>query len=135
MKFQMPTRVVFGSGAVDDVKQIVDSEFQGQKIFLVTDKGVREAGLAQKVISHFPEAPVFDAVEQNPKHSTVDRAGRMVQDYDPGLIIGIGGGSVLDAAKAVALLATNPGAIEDYEGDVLESFRAALRDALAIKQK
>jgi alcohol dehydrogenase len=59
---------------------------------------------------------VFNRVEQNPKHLTVDRGGEIVRQSQPDLIIGLGGGSVLDAAKAIALLATNPGKIEDYEG-------------------
>ncbi|MDH5743380.1 MAG: iron-containing alcohol dehydrogenase, partial [Candidatus Aminicenantes bacterium] len=52
----------------------------------------------------------------NPKHKTMDRAGDLVRELKPDLVIGLGGGSSLDAAKAAALLATNPGPIEDYEG-------------------
>jgi alcohol dehydrogenase len=57
-----------------------------------------------------------DEIEQNPKHPTIDKAGDQVRELKPDLIIGLGGGSALDAAKAIALLATNPGSIEDYEG-------------------
>jgi alcohol dehydrogenase len=59
---------------------------------------------------------VFNEIEQNPKHLTIDRGGEVVRQSQPDLIIGLGGGSVLDAAKAIALLAMNPGQIEDYEG-------------------
>ena len=116
MKFYMPTKVIFGPGSVGSIQKIVEEEFPSKKYFLVTDKGVRSAGLVEKVLSPYPEIPVFDAVEQNPKHTTVNEAGRIVREMQPDLIIGVGGGSVLDAAKAIALLAKNPGVIEDYEG-------------------
>jgi alcohol dehydrogenase len=67
-------------------------------------------------VEMFPGIPVFDQVEPNPRNGTVDRAGEEVRRLKPDLIIGLGGGSVLDAAKATALLGTNPGEIERYEG-------------------
>jgi alcohol dehydrogenase len=96
--------------------QIVHDELRAKKPFLVTDKGVEEAGIPARAISQLPGIQVFDRVEQNPKHLTVNRGGEIVRQSQPDLIIGLGGGSVLDAAKAIALLASNPGNIEDYEG-------------------
>jgi alcohol dehydrogenase len=116
MQFQNPTRVVFDSGSLSQLGQIVHEDFKAHKPFLVTDKGVEEAGIPAKAISQLPEIQVFNEIEQNPKHKTVDRGGEIVRQLQPDLIIGLGGGSVLDAAKAIALLATNPGKIEDYEG-------------------
>ncbi len=116
MQFQVPTKVYFGPGKIAQLKDIMEAELRAQKPFLVTDKGIRESGIADKVISLFPDMPVFDEIEQNPKHPTIDRAGNVVREFNPDLIIGLGGGSALDAAKAIALLATNPGSIEDYEG-------------------
>ena len=116
MRFHLPTRIVFGSGTVGQLKRIIREELRAEKLFLVTDKGIRECGIADKVTSQFRDIPVFDEVEQNPKHKTMDRAGDLVRELKPDLVIGLGGGSSIDAAKAVALLATNPGNIEDYEG-------------------
>ena len=116
MQFQVPTKVLFGPGKITQLKEIVETELRAKKPFLVTDKGIQESGIAEKVTSRFPDMPVFDEIEQNPKHPTVDRAGDRVRQIKPDLIIGLGGGSALDAAKAVALLATNPGKIEEYEG-------------------
>jgi alcohol dehydrogenase len=101
---------------ISRLKEIVEEDFKDASLFLVTDKGIRKAGIADKVLSHFPRIPVFDEVEQNPKHTTINRAGEVVRKMKPDLVIGLGGGSSLDAAKAIALLATNPGYIEDYEG-------------------
>lgn len=116
MRFHIPTRIIFGPGSVAQLKDIIDKELRVSSLFLVTDKGIRESGIADKVLSQLPGIPVFDEVEQNPKHVTVNKAGSIVRSLKPDLVIGLGGGSSLDAAKAVALLATNKGSIEDYEG-------------------
>jgi alcohol dehydrogenase len=129
-KFLMPTRIVFGSGSISQLKTLVEEDLRLSRPYLVTDPGIQEAGIAENVVSQFPGMPVFDEVEQNPKHSTVDRAGEQARKYCPDLIIGLGGGSAIDAAKAVALLATNPGNIEDYEGK--GKYKAAPLPVLAI---
>ena len=116
MRFQVPTKIIFGPGTIAQLKDIVEDELQAKNLFLVTDKGIRESGITDKVTSLFPDMPVFDEIEQNPKHPTVDKAGDLVRELKPDLIVGLGGGSALDAAKAIALLATNPGKIEEYEG-------------------
>lgn len=116
MRFHIPTRIFFGSGMISWFKEIVEEEFKDARLFLVTDKGIMDAGIASKVLSQFREVHVFDEVEQNPKYTTVNRAGEIIRRFKPDLVIGLGGGSSLDAAKAVALLATNAGNIEKYEG-------------------
>lgn len=130
MRFQVPTKIIFGSGAIARIMDIVKDDLQVKNPFLVTDKGVRESGIADKILSRMPDIHVFDEVEQNPKHPTIDRAGDVVRDLKPDWIIGLGGGSALDAAKAIALLATNPGCIEDYEG--LEKYKNPPLPVLAI---
>lgn len=116
MRFQVPTRIYFGSGMVSRAGEIVEEHFKGATLFLVTDRGIIDSGIADKVLSQFPGIQVFDEVEQNPKHNTVNKAGEIVRKLKPDVVIGLGGGSALDAAKSIALLATNTGAIEDYEG-------------------
>ena len=116
MRFHLPTAVVFGPGRVIELGEIVRQRFNASRLLLVTDGGIRKAGIADRVISVLPECQVFDEVEQNPRHPTVEKGGWLARRYEPDLVVGVGGGSVLDAAKAIALLATNPGRIEDYEG-------------------
>jgi len=77
MRFQVPTKIFFGPGTVAQVKDIVEDELKAANLFLVTDKGIQECGIVEKVTFQFPEIPVFDEVEQNPKHSTVNRAGSL----------------------------------------------------------
>ena len=116
MRFHIPTRIYFGPGMIARLKEIVEENFKGSRLFLITDQGIMDSGIADKVLSQFQGIQVFDEVEQNPKFTTINRAGEIVRRMKPDLVIGLGGGSSLDAAKAIALLATNTGNIEDYEG-------------------
>ncbi len=116
MLYHMPTAVIFGSGTLSKLGGVVGKRLCSSHPLLVTDQGVKEAGIAAKVVSAFPGIPTFDEVEPNPRHTTIDRGGEVARSLRPDLIVGVGGGSALDTAKAVALLATNPGRIEEYEG-------------------
>jgi len=116
IRFYLPTKIVFGAGSILKLGKIVEEELKASRVFLVTDKGIREAGIDKAIVSQFKSITVFDAIEPNPRHTTVNRAGSIARKMRPDLIIGLGGGSSLDAAKAVALLVTNKGSIEDYEG-------------------
>ena len=116
LKFCLPTRIFFGSGTVSLLKQIIEERFEASRLLLITDQGIVKSGIADRVISQFPGIHLFEDVEQNPKQTTINKAGEWVRRLKPRVIIGLGGGSSMDAAKAAALLATNPGKIEDYEG-------------------
>lgn len=126
----MPTAIIFGSGVVRELSGIVRDRLGASRPLLVTDRGIIRAGIAQNVLAEFPGLPVFDEAEPNPKHTTMDWGGEMARAARADLVIGLGGGSALDAAKAVALLATNPGGIEDYEGR--EKYRTAPLPLVAI---
>ncbi len=115
-RFFNPTRIVYGPDSLSRLGDIVAGEFPADRILLVTDPGIRKAGIVDRVLQLLPWAQTFDAVESNPRHATVDRAGELARELGTQLVVGLGGGSVLDAAKAVALLAANPGRIEQYEG-------------------
>ncbi len=116
MRFHVPTKIIFGSGSLSQLKRIVEEDLSVSRLFLVTDPGIMNTGIAETVLSQVQFAEVFDQVEQNPKSTTVNKTAEIVRTIKPDLIIGLGGGSSMDAAKAIALLATNPGTIQDYEG-------------------
>ena len=121
--FQNPTRVVFGWGALGGLRQAADG-FGPGRILLVTGKtAMRKSGVAGKIIAELgPERVVaFDQVEPNPSATTVDRGVEVCRKEKCGLIIGLGGGSPLDAAKAMAVLVNNPGRAGEYlEGKELK---------------
>jgi alcohol dehydrogenase class IV len=105
----MPTAVVFGPGVISGLGGIVRDMLKASRPLLVTDKGVGAAGITSRIIAQSSPVFVFDDIEPNPKHRTVDRGGEIARQIKPDLIIGLGGGSALDTAKAIAILATNPG--------------------------
>lgn len=118
MQFHMPTKIIFGCGVLTQLNSVV-KDMNASTLLLVTDRGILASGIADPIISHLNTSfhvEVFDAVEPNPKSTTINTGGEIVRSLQPDLIIGLGGGSSLDAAKAIALLATNAGPIEDYEG-------------------
>ncbi|NIM92053.1 MAG: iron-containing alcohol dehydrogenase [Candidatus Aminicenantes bacterium] len=116
MNLKVPTKIIFGSGILSRLKEIIEEEFRASRVFLVTDKGIMDSGIGNLVLSQLEDTQVFDEIEANPKSPTVDRAGEQVRKDKPDLVVGLGGGSPMDAAKAIALLATNKGHIKDYEG-------------------
>ncbi|MHB8644930.1 MAG: iron-containing alcohol dehydrogenase family protein [Thermomicrobiales bacterium] len=117
--FHAPTRVIFGSGCVQATGREV-AAMGGSVAFIVTDRGVVGAGLLDGVLASLAasdvSATVFDAVEPNPSIGTVTAALAAYQSGSCNAIVAVGGGSPMDVAKAVGILATNGGAIADYEG-------------------
>ncbi|HYX26503.1 MAG TPA: iron-containing alcohol dehydrogenase, partial [Thermoanaerobaculia bacterium] len=91
-----------------------------ERILMVTDPGIEETGWPKRIWQALAEreieAVTFDDVEPNPRCSTVDRLAGWGREEGVSLVLGIGGGSVLDAAKAAAMLIPNGGSAVQYEG-------------------
>lgn len=116
MHFQMPVDLYFGPGVLNDIGHVAGKILKARHPVLVTDKGVLNTGLLEPILKVFKGIDVFDTIEANPKSHTINMIADQVRQIKPDLVIGVGGGSPLDAGKALALLATNPGEIQDYEG-------------------
>jgi alcohol dehydrogenase class IV len=84
----------------------------------VTDQGVVNCGVFQKVRDAMPggELVVFDDIPENPTVEGVERALALYRERGCDGVVSVGGGSVIDSAKAVAVMATHPGRITDYMG-------------------
>ena len=117
--FRSPTRVLMAPGAIDQLPEIV-AGYAPQRVLMVTDPGIEETGAPERVWQALAESEIeaitFDDVEPNPRASTVDRLAEWGREEEVSLVLGIGGGSVLDAAKAAAMLIPNGGSAASYEG-------------------
>lgn len=113
------TEVLFGFGVLRRLPEKV-TELGGSRVLIVTDEGVHAAGLVDQVIEVLTDAwipaVVFDEVPQDSGSKTVGRAVDVLRAEACDLVVGVGGGSSLDAAKAAAFGATNPPPITHYAG-------------------
>lgn len=109
--------IVFGNGVISEIGVHV-KKLNATKVLVTTDQGIVEAGLLSKLLEPLSaeniDYTVFDKIEPNPSIETVNKAAELGRDCQ--LVIGFGGGSSIDVAKAVAILVTNGGNIEQYEG-------------------
>jgi alcohol dehydrogenase class IV len=100
--------VIFGEEALTFLAQL-----SGRRVFVVTDRNIVRLGLTQLVTDQLAAAglahTVFDEVEPEPSLQMVQRCASALAQHQPDWIIGLGGGSCLDAAKAAWLLYENPG--------------------------
>jgi alcohol dehydrogenase class IV len=121
--FHMPTKIVFGPGKIKELTKHLTG--RSDRILLVTDKMVAEKSGALKKISaqvHDKMAFLFDEVEENPSLDLIEKGRETIRENPVQLIIGIGGGSSMDAAKGMAVLATNHRPMTDYmSGTPLEN--------------
>jgi alcohol dehydrogenase class IV len=119
-EFGFFSRVIFGANTITQLGAIA-RELEATKVFLVTDPGVRAAGIADRAIESLHSSSIavvlFDEVEENPTSTHVENATKFAEGSTGiDFIIGLGGGSAMDCAKAVNFLLTNGGRMEDYWG-------------------
>ena len=110
----VPTRIVHGPGAVARLGDLA-RELGIERPFLVTDRGVVAAGLAERALEHLDEAVLFDGVRPNPDIELVGEATAAFSDAGCDGLVALGGGSSMDTAKAVGVEATHDGSIVEYE--------------------
>jgi alcohol dehydrogenase class IV len=112
--YHLPTKIVFGPGALKQLKTQA-AGFGAKRVLLVTGSGaMRKTGTLERVLAQLEgfDVTLFEKVESDPSTDTVDAGARMAAGC--GLIIALGGGSPLDAAKAISVVAGNGGAAGDY---------------------
>lgn len=118
--FQVRGRIVSGNGQASRVGQEARN-LNARKAVVVTEKAILDAGIAKGIIDSLAgngvEVAVFDRVHADPSVILMDEIGQLIKDQAADLVVGVGGGSSLDAAKGAAIVATCGGSIRDYVGE------------------
>lgn len=117
IEFSLPTKIIFGNEVVDRIGEIAKD--YTDKVFILADrKLVTKIGLLQKVENILDKSGVsyiiYDEIDRDPENDVVDELGTLIRQSRVKLVIGIGGTSVINAAKAACYLAENKGKISEF---------------------
>ena len=114
--FKVPEKIYFEEGSISYLEKMPDIS----RAFIVTDPSMVELGYIDKVLYHlrkrqaYVHSQIFSDVESDPSFDTIQKGVQMMQEFKPDVIIAIGGGSPIDAAKGMWLFYEHPDA--DIEG-------------------
>ncbi|MFG0255837.1 MAG: iron-containing alcohol dehydrogenase [Rhodopirellula sp. JB053] len=116
---QPRTRLVFGPGSSDKIAELAGS-LGGRRVMVVSDAGIVDAGHFDRVAGHLRSAGFevgsFHDFAENPTSTMVDAGVAAAADFQPDLLIGLGGGSSLDCCKGMNFVFSCGGSIHDYHG-------------------
>ncbi|MGN0481930.1 MAG: iron-containing alcohol dehydrogenase [Lachnospiraceae bacterium] len=119
MKFNyhLPVNLVFGRGRVAEIGTIAST--YGKKALIVTGhSSTKKSGLLDRVVDYLKKegiaSAVFDKVSQNPLTTTAEEGASFAKSEGCDVVVALGGGSIMDCAKAIAFLCVNDGDINDY---------------------
>ncbi len=113
----LPTKIIFGAGKINEIGDLAKGV--GKKALVVTGgKSAKSTGLLDKVTKAFEKNGIkyvhFDKIVPNPLSTTVDEGAKIAKDEKCDFVIGIGGGSPIDSAKMIAVVAKSGGNCWDY---------------------
>lgn len=116
--FRSPHRILYGKGAIKNLGK--EAVSYGRKAMIVVGKhSAKKSGALDKTIKSLEESNIevviFDEVESDPSVETVMKGFEIAEDEKVDFLIALGGGSALDAAKAISIIISNGGNIVDYE--------------------
>lgn len=114
----VPEKIVFGKGKINELSEHVNG--LGTKALIVTGKSVRpeKTALLDKITNQLKwvniDSVIFSEVEENPTTLTCDKGSVFAKENSCDMVVGVGGGSSMDAAKVIAMLTVNEGETADY---------------------
>ncbi|KPU43561.1 1,3-propanediol dehydrogenase [Oxobacter pfennigii] len=117
--FILPTKIRYGKGIIE----VLGEELRllnAKKVMVITDKGLAKTDMLKKLIFIIQKEGIdfviYDAIEANPKDYNVEDCAAKAREISADTLVAFGGGSPIDAAKAVAVLAKQGGKVRDYQG-------------------
>jgi alcohol dehydrogenase len=121
MKFSyfLPSRILFGSGMLEELGKM---KLPGKKALIVISAGtsMKKLGYLDRVVNllrqNGAESVVFDKIQPNPVKTHVMEGAAIAKQNECDFVVGLGGGSSIDSAKSIAVMAKNPGDYWDYVG-------------------
>lgn len=117
-KFAIP-EIIFGRGSMK-YAAVCAKRLGGSKIFVVSDQGVKDAGWVDKLLAILREEKLdfvyYGDISANPRDFQVRKGLELYRKSCADVVLALGGGSPMDAAKGIALLASNGGELRDYQG-------------------
>ena len=131
--FLCPTTIFMGEGSYQKISEIV-RKLQCRRVFIALDGALVSsdffAQIKRLLADESVEISIYMEIEPDPSAHTVEKAFEVCQAHQATVLLAIGGGSTIDVAKAVGILATNGGRIHDYEG--IEKFSTPPLPLIAI---
>ena len=117
-EFLLPMRIVFGNDVINQIGE--EAKIIGKRAFIVTDKGVLKTGYIERIQQLLKdvdiESDVFSDVDPNPRDKSVQNGFDKATQFKADMLLGVGGGSAIDTAKAIGVILQEGGKIQDYEG-------------------
>lgn len=117
--FQLRTRIVFGPGKIGQLGELA-RQLGCRRVLVVSDPGIVAAGHTARGMDSLASAGcvacLFDGARENPTTREVDAGVEVARDFQPDLLVGLGGGSSMDCAKGINFVYTNGGRMQDYWG-------------------
>jgi len=117
-KFSFP-EILFGQGSLK-YAALSARRLGAEKVFLVSDPGIEQAGWVERIFSILKaerlEWTYFSDINSNPRDYQVSEGVQRYRESGCDVVMAIGGGSPMDAAKGIAMVASNGGVVQDYEG-------------------
>lgn len=118
--FHLPTKICLGNGIFKETASYLEKITSGKKVFIVTDPGIIQIGLVARLEQILSQegfiTQTFSEINPNPRDYDCIKGGQAAQEFQADVILALGGGSVIDAAKVIAILQVLGGTPQDYAG-------------------
>lgn len=134
--YYMPTRIIFGCGKLSELE--TTPYLPGKKALVVigASGAMKKHGYLDRVTNYLKnngvETVVYDRIQPNPVSEHVEEGASVARENDCDFVVGLGGGSSIDSAKSIAVMAVNPGRYWDYIARGSGGGKTPARGALPI---